>query len=321
MTTLILTKKDVLQLLVMKDVISAVEQGFCDWTLGGGIMPPKAYLQVDGGDFRAMPASLPSAAGMKWVNVHAGNPQRGLPTVMAVLVYNDPGTGYPLAVMDATDITAYRTGAAAAIASKYLAREGSNTMGVIGAGRQAYTQILAHLEIFKFNKIKIYDISREAVDKLLKSLPDYPLEASSLFDAVQSDIVCTVTTAREPVIKKEWVSPGTHINAVGADAEGKQELEPSILKSACVVVDDIRQAAKAGEINVPITRGYYSQHEVYGTLGELTTGQKRGRTGDSQITVFDSTGVAIEDIAVARLLFDCAKENNVGINLNLVDTQ
>lgn len=320
MTTLILTKKDVLRLMVMKDVISVVEQGFRDWITGGGVMPPKAYLQVEKGDFRAMPASLPAAAGMKWVNVHKENPQKGLPTVMAVLVYNDPLTGYPLAVMDATDITAYRTGATAALASKYLARKNSSILGIVGAGRQAYTQILAHMEIFKFSKIKIYDVATQVTDKLIQSLSNYPLEASSLIETVQSDIVCTVTTARQPIIEQKWVLPGTHINAVGADAEGKQELEPQILKSACVVVDDIRQAVKAGEINVPITQGYYSQHEVYGTLGELVTNQKRGRTDDSQITIFDSTGVAIEDIAVAHLLFDCARKKKVGINLNLVDT-
>ena len=319
MTTLILTRNDVKKLMVMKDVIAVVEQGFHDWTEGAGIMPPKAYLQVSDGDFRAMPAYLPSAAGLKWVNVHINNPQKGLPTVMAVIIYNDPDTGYPLAIMDGTDITAYRTGATAAIASKYLARKNSNTLGIVGAGRQSYTQILAHVELFKFDKIKVFDISPDVTKKLIESLPEYPLEASSIIDAVQSDIVCTVTTARQPVIKKEWILSGTHINAVGADAEGKQELEPEILKMASVVVDDIRQAVKAGEINVPITKGIYSQHEVYGTLGEVITGKKRGRVDDNEITLFDSTGVAIEDIAVARLLFNCAKEQGVGIAVKMID--
>jgi alanine dehydrogenase len=319
MPTLILTRRDTLKLLVMKDVLRVVEQGFRDWTEGNGIMPPKAYLQVKDGDFRAMPALLPGTAGLKWVNVHAGNPQKGLPTVMAVLICNDPATGYPMAVMDATDITAYRTGATAAIASKYLARKNSNTMGVIGAGRQAYTQILAHAELFSFRKIKACDVFPQVTERLIKSLPDYPIEASSIVDTVQSDIVCTVTTARQPVVKRGWVLPGTHINAIGADAEGKQELEPTVLKISRVVVDDIRQAAKAGEINVPITRGIYSQHEVYGTLGELVTGKKSGRTDDRQITIFDSTGVAIEDIAVAHLLYTSAREKGIGLTVNLVD--
>lgn len=319
MPTLILTRRDTLKLLTMTDVIRVVEQGFRDWMEGNGVMPPKAYLQVKDGDFRAMPASLPGAAGLKWVNVHTGNPSKGLPTVMAVLICNDPSNGYPLAVMDATDITAYRTGATAAIASKFLAKKDSATLGVVGAGRQAYTQILAHVELFKFKKIKVYDISPQVTERLIRSLPQYPLAASTLIDAVQSDIVCTVTPARQPIVKQEWLQPGTHINAVGADAEGKQELESTILRAARVVVDDIRQATKAGEINVPITKGLYTQHEVYGTLGELIIGTKNGRKDNREITIFDSTGVAIEDIAVAHLLYTSARAKKIGLSINLVD--
>lgn len=319
MPTLILTRRDTLKLITMKDVISAVEQGFRDWVKGSGVMPPKAYLQVKDGDFRAMPASLPGAAGIKWVNVHPGNPAKGLPTVMAVLICNDPSTGYPLAIMDATNITAYRTGATSAIASRFLARKNSKTLGVVGAGRQAYTQILGLLEYFSFQKIKVYDISPPVAERLVKLLSGHPVQASSLVDVVQSDIVCTVTPARQPIVKKEWILPGTHINAVGADAEGKEELEPEIIKTARVVVDDIRQAAKAGEINVPISKGIYSQHEVYGTLGELVTGQKKGRVDDKEITIFDSTGVAIEDIAVAHMLYVKAEEQGIGLSINLVD--
>lgn len=319
MPTLLLTKKDVTGLLVMKDIIRVVEQGFRDWAEGKGEMPPKCYLQVKDGDFRAMPAALPEAAGMKWVNVHPGNPAKGLPTVMALLVYNDPTTGYPLAVMDATDLTAYRTGATAAIASKYLARKNTRTLGLVGAGRQAYTQILAHVELFSFKEIWVYDIFPEAIERLARSLPQYPLKSATLQEAIQADIVCTVTPARAPVVKKEWLLPGTHINAIGADAEGKEELEPDVLKISTVFVDDLRQAVKAGEINVPIARGLYTPKEVHANLGEVITGNKRGRTSDSQITVFDSTGVAIEDIAVAKLLYERAHETGVGLKLDFVD--
>jgi alanine dehydrogenase len=319
MPTLLLTRKDVNNLISMKDIIRVVEQAFRDWTEGRGAMPPKAYLQVKDGDFRAMPAALPGAAGMKWVNVHTGNPAQGLPTVMGVLIYNDPATGYPLAIMDATDITGYRTGATAAIASKYLARRNISTLGVVGAGRQAYTQIIAHLEFFTFKEIRAYDIFPKAAERLVSSLPQYPVKAVSLQEAIQSDIVCTVTPARQPVVKKEWVLPGTHINAIGADAEGKEELEPAVLKMATVVVDDLRQASKAGEINVPISKGLYLPEEVYANLGEVITGRKKGRTGDKQITIFDSTGVAIEDIAVASLMYGRAREKGVGLPVNLVE--
>ena len=309
MSTLLLTRNKVRELLVMREVIEAVEDAFVVWMEGRAVMPPKAYLVLDKGDFRAMPVGLPGAAGLKWVNVHPENRVRGLPTVMAVMIYNDPETGYPLAVMDATEITAYRTGAASAIASKYLVRHNSKSLGIIGAGSQAYTQIKAHIELFEINSINVFDLFADATDTLIKNMPDYPIKSCSLEEASASDIVCTLTTARTPFLKKEWIIPGTHINAVGADAKGKQELEPSILKGAVVVVDDLEQAKNAGEINVPVSQGIYSPEEVYATLGEIVTGRKRGRVDDTIITVFDSTGVAIEDLAVAKLIYEKTKQS------------
>ncbi len=318
METLLLNKSAVKDLLKMPDVIRAVEDAFRALGQGKASMPTKAYLTVEQGDFRAMPAAIPGAAGMKWVNVHPQNPARGLPTIMAIIIYNDPETGYPLAIMDATDITAYRTGATSAIASKYLARQDSHTLGIVGAGRQAYTQILAHAELFDLKLIKVFDLSKTATEKLIDSFPDYPLKECSLAKVVASDIVCTLTPSRLPVVKKEWVIPGTHINAVGADAEGKEELEPSILKEAMVVVDDLRQASIAGEINVPISRGLFSITEVYATLSEIIVGKKPGRTDKNLITVFDATGVAIEDVATAKLIYEKTKETGNYTTLDLI---
>jgi alanine dehydrogenase len=308
MPTLLLDRNAVRTLMKMADVINVVEEAFRMCGEGKGRMPAKVYLSVEHGDFRAMPAALPGCAGIKWVNVHPRNPPHGLPSVMAVLIYSDPETGYPLAIMDATEITAYRTGAAAAIASKYLARRNPHTMGVIGAGYQAYTQILAHAELFGPISISAFDISEAAVDRLAQSLPHRSIRSCPIQEAVASDVVCTLTPSRSPIIKKEWVSPGTHINAVGADAPGKQELDPSILTEAIVVVDDLTQASHSGEINVPIQKGLYSADEVYGTLAEVIVGQKKGRTDSRAISVFDSTGIAVEDIAVAKLLFEKAQQ-------------
>jgi len=308
MPTVLLDRKAVKTLIRMPDVVNVVEEAFRMCGEGKGKMPPKVYLSVEHGDFRAMPAALPGCAGMKWVNVHPQNSSLGLPSIMAVLIYNDPKTGYPLAIMDATEITAYRTGAAAAIASKYLARRDSHTIGLIGAGFQAYTQILAHAEVFKPISINAFDISEAAVDKLMHSLPQFSIRKCSIHEAVTSDIVCTLTPSRSPIVKKEWIVPGTHINAVGADAPGKQELDPLILKEAIVVVDDMKQASGSGEINVPIQKGAYSIGEVYGTLAEVIVGKKKGRTDSKVVTVFDSTGIAVEDIAVAKLLFEKAQQ-------------
>jgi len=308
MPTLLLDRNAIKTLIRMSDVINVVEEAFKMCGEGKGKMPPKVYLAVEQGDFRAMPAALPGCAGVKWVNVHPRNPSLGLPSIMAILIYNDPETGYPLAIMDATEITAYRTGAAAAIASKYLARRDSHTIGIIGAGFQAHTQILAHAELFDPISINGFDVSKTAVDRLMHSFPQFSVKNCSIQEAVASDIVCTLTPSRSPIIKKEWIAAGTHINAVGADAPGKQELDPLILKEAVVVVDDLKQASSSGEINVPVQKGIYSIGEIYGTLAELVVGKKKARTDNRLITVFDSTGIAVEDIAVAKLLFEKAQQ-------------
>jgi alanine dehydrogenase len=307
MPTLLLDRNAVKNLMRMRDVIDAVEEAFRMCGEGRGKMPAKTYLSLEHGDFRAMPAALPGCAGVKWVNVHPRNRSLGLPSIMAILIYSDPETGYPLAIMDATEITAYRTGAAGAIASKYLARRDLHTMGVIGAGYQAYTQILAHAELFNLISVTAFDISKAAVDRLAQSLPHFSIRSRSIEEAAASDVVCTLTTSRSPIVRKEWIRPGTHINAVGADAPGKQELDPSILKDAIVVVDDLTQASHSGEINVPIEKGLYSPNEVYGTLAEVIVGRNKGRTESKAITVFDSTGIAVEDVAVAKLLFEKAQ--------------
>ncbi len=318
MATLLLDREATTKLLEMPRVLAAVEEAFLLLAQGRAVMPPKAYLVVEQGDFRAMSAAVPGAAGVKWVNVHTGNRDKGLPTVMAVFIYSDPETGYPLAVMDGTGITAYRTGAAAAIASKYLARKDATTLGLIGAGRQAETQVLAHAEFFLLEKIRVHDPSAVAIEMLTAALPRFSFEVCSLEAAVASDIVVTLTPSRSPLVKRQWVLPGTHLNAVGADAAGKQELDHGILLDACVIVDDLGQAGAAGELNVPLSRGDYRAEDVYATLGAIVSGDLPGRGDDSMITVFDSTGVAIEDVAVARLLYEAAMADGGYPSIDLV---
>ena len=319
MPTLLINKKEVQNLIRMSEVIAVVETAFKDWANGQGDMPSKVYLKVKDGDFRAMPAALPGVAGLKWVNVHTGNVAKGLPTVMAVLIYNDPATGYPLAIMDATEATAFRTAATSAIASKYLARKDSRTLGIVGAGRQSYYHIIAHQQIFNLKEIRVCDIFPEATERLIESLKNMPIKKCSIEEVVKADIVCTLTPAQHPVVEKKWLVPGTHINAVGADAEGKEELEPAILNEALLVVDDLRQASHAGEINVPVSKGLLKKGQIYAELGEIIAGRKKGRTDNQTITLFDSTGLAIEDIAVAKLLYNKALKTGTGLSVSLVD--
>jgi alanine dehydrogenase len=318
MPTLLLTRQDTLGLITMPETLQAVEQAFTDYATGKASMPSKAYLTLNKGDFRAMPAAVPGAAGLKWVNVHLGNPRQGLPTVMAVVIYSDPETGYPLSIMDATEITAFRTGAAAAIASKHLAKQNAQSLGLIGAGKQAQTQLLAHLEYFKFTEIRVYDRSPEAAAAFKELFSSYPIKVVSLEEACGGDIVCTLTPSRTPFVKREWLKPGAHINAVGADAPGKEELDPEILVDALVVVDDIEQSTHAGELNVPFGKGLFNASQIYATLGELTSGAKPGRTDENTVTVFDSTGLAIQDVATARFIYEKARTRGVGLAFDFI---
>ncbi|MBN1368647.1 MAG: ornithine cyclodeaminase family protein [Dehalococcoidaceae bacterium] len=321
MATLILARSDVINLIDMGSVIQSVEGAFRDLYNGLAQMPAKVYIAVEKGDFRAMPAALPGAAGIKWVNVHPDNPCRGMPTVMGLLIYSDPETGYPLAVMDATEITAYRTGAAAAIAARYMARPGSCSLGLVGAGRQAYTQLEAHNEIFSFSEIFVFDIDGGRAEALIKAYPHLPITFKPLETVCSCDIVCTTTPARQPVVKLDMLKPGAHINAVGADACGKQELEPEILQVGRVVVDDPDQSIKAGEINVAVSRGLFQPGQIAATLSQVIAGEKPGRENERQITIFDSTGIAIQDIAVARSVYQKAKHTARGryLEIPLVD--
>jgi len=315
----LLTASDIKKIINMPNTLAAVETAFREYGFGKVVIPPKLYLDLKhyGGDFRAMPAYVEKSAGLKWVSVYPGNPGKGLPTVLAMLVLNDPETGFPLAIMDATQITGYRTGAAGGVAANYLARKDSTALGLIGAGAQAKTQLLALLNYFEFEKIYMWSLREEDIERFQADFEDLPIESASIETAAGCDIVCTTTPSREFIVKREWVKEGAHINAIGADAAGKQELDPRILADAKVVVDDITQAKHSGEINVAIKRESFAEVDIYATLGEIVTGAKRGRIGN-EITVFDSTGLAIQDIATARMLLDKAKAEGIGHDFDVI---
>lgn len=314
----------ILPLREIKKVISAVEKAFFDFAEKKVQMPPKMYLNFEEfeGDLRIMPSfsNTLQLAGTKLVNVHPKNPEKGLPTVMAVIILHDPKTGIPLAIMDGTWITALRTGAASAIATKYLARKNAKTLGVVGAGFQAITQIAAISKVKKLREILVYDIKEKAIENLAKVLKKekIKIKKGSLEEVCKKDILVTSTPAREPVVKKEWILPGTHINAIGADAKGKQELDPQILVKAKIVVDCLEQASHSGEINVPLEKGIIKKEEIYGELGEIVAKKKPGREKDEEITIFDSTGLAIQDLYTANLVYKIAKSKKIGKEIKII---
>lgn len=318
---LIISRTVVTQIIETGRVLDAVEGAFRAHGLGQVRMPPKVYLELPeyGGDLRAMPAFVNGAAGIKWVNSHPGNPAKhGKPTVMALLIYNDPETGEPLAVMDATVITKHRTAAASAIATKYLARPGSKSMGLIGCGVQALPHIVYIDHVMNLDTILLYDRVKERALALACSMPDKCRVVSSPAEAASADIVTTITPGHEKVLWKKQVSAGCHINAVGADALGKQEMDHEILHMAKVLVDDMAQATHSGEVSTPLHDGTYSESQILGTLGEVITGKIRARTAPEDITLFDSTGLAIQDIVVAKYLYARALETGLGFSSDII---
>ena len=317
MKTLLLTRSDVEGIATMELAVTAVETAFATFGRGEATMPPKVYLPIadHDGDFRAMPARLGESAGIKWVNVHARNPARyGLPTVMAVYVLNDPANAFPLAIMDGTLLTALRTGAAGAVASKYLAQSSPKTIGFIGCGAQAYTLHGTHGVVFEQFETLAFDRDAANAQRFAEAVDGRVVPLS---EAANADIVCTATPSRAPFLEASWVRPGAHINAMGADAPGKRELSLEILKSAAVYIDDIHQATSSGEINVPLANGDFTIDEIAGTLGEVVAGILP-RPELSTSTVFDSTGLAIQDVSLARAIYDEARARSLGREIDLL---
>ncbi|HLL85529.1 MAG TPA: hypothetical protein VK420_22850, partial [Longimicrobium sp.] len=215
-----------------------------------------------------------------------------------------------------TLLTAWRTGAAGGVAAKYLARKNPRTLGLVGCGVQARVLIDSHRAVFGDGLELLLADASEATAKALQAEKGgrvvSPREASG------ADIVCTSTPVRTPVVKREWIRPGAHINAMGADAPGKQELEARILLDGRIFIDDTEQALHSGEVNVPLHDGLLKPEQIAGTLGEVLAGKKPGRTRDDEITIFDSTGLAVQDLSLARALYEAARAKGVGQSIDLV---
>jgi alanine dehydrogenase len=323
--TILLKQSEIKNIISMKEIINALEIGFKAHANNELQMPPKEYIFFPEGDWRIMPCYVESRgeAGVKCVNVHPQNPLKyKLPTVMALIELIDPDTGVPLAVMDGTWITDMRTGASAGVATKYLAKDGASKVGIIGAGRQACTQLDALNAVMEIEEAKIFcrtcssrtDFAKMASEK-------YGIDAIAVGTpkeaVIDVDVLVTTTPSRKPLIKEEWVSPGTHINAMGADAPGKEELDNNLLKKSKIIIDSWEQASHSGEINIPVSKGLITQDDIYATLGEIVLGKKLRRQGD-EITVFDSTGLAVQDLVTAWEIYLRAKNEGIGQKIDFL---
>ncbi|WP_323677518.1 ornithine cyclodeaminase family protein [Halorubellus sp. PRR65] len=328
MDTLLLDSADVDENAQMGDVVAAVEAAFAAYEEGRTKMPAKSYVDLPkyNGDFRSMPAYMAAddwdAAGIKWVNVHPENPEKfDLPTVMGTMIYSDPETAVPLAIMDGTELTMKRTGAAAAVATDHLAVEDATSLGIVGAGVQSYTQLDAIAQVRDIQRVVVSDVRDEAVERFKDVYgDDFDVERGEISDAAHCDVVSTVTPVEDPIVQAEDVGDHTHVNAMGADAEGKHEIADDVLLDAKVVIDDFEQCTHSGEVNVPFGTGVMDADDIYGEIGEIVSGVREGRTGEDGVTVFDSTGLAIQDVAAAHVVYEHAFENDNGTPFELIQT-
>lgn len=297
-------------------LIARLRQDYAAWATFQKV--PRLATHFPEGVIELMPIADDSYYAFKYVNGHPNNPAAQKLTVAAVGMLSDVNTGYPLLITEMTVLTAFRTAAASALASTYLAREQSQAFGMIGTGAQAEFQVLAHQVALGMTEVFYYDVDPAAMTKFENNLQAYPLTLHRCESAAAviaaSDIVTTATADKRvaTVIKAAALKPGLHINAIGGDCPGKTELDVSALAQCKIVVQYLAQTLVEGEIQ------HLHQPEVYAELWELAGGKKPGRTQEDEVTVFDSVGFALEDYSVLRVLYDCASHLQLGEHPNIV---
>ncbi len=323
--TLLLTRGDVAALLTLEECVAAVEHAFALQAEGKALGPGVLGLHVPGGGFHVKAAGLPLGRFYVAAKLNANfpdNPARGLPTIQGVVVLSDGETGQPLALMDSMEITVLRTGAATAVAARYLARPDARVATIVGCGRQGRIQLAALASVRKLERVYAMDrdatISRQFAHQMSAELGVDVRPVAVLAEASrQSDLWVTCTPSRSPLLGRKDVAPGAFVAAVGADNEHKQELDPGLLAAASVVVDSLEQCAVIGDLHHALRSGAMSLADVHAELSEVVVGRKPGRRSPDDIVIFDSTGVAIEDVAAAAVVYEKAIGAARGIAIDL----
>jgi ornithine cyclodeaminase/alanine dehydrogenase-like protein (mu-crystallin family) len=303
----VFSQEDVFAAISPAEAIERVREGFVEYAAGQWEMPPKVYLEAPpSGDFRAMPAKGAGLAILKWVTSFPQNPQAGLPVVMGMVCVSSSETGEPLALVDVRSVTALRTGAVAALAAQELAREDARSVGIIGCGLHGAwaARCLAAAE---YGPGVCHDPDPEAAGRLAGELG---WEAGSREDALACDIVTCVTPGSEPVVLERDLRRGVHLNMLGADGPGKAEAEIGVVTKAELFCDEWAQASHGGELTGAVEAGLVSREDVR-QLGDVMTGAVQGRTSPEAVTLFDSTGLAIQDLAICLALLDAHRSKAV----------
>ena len=319
--TLLLTGHDVAALLSIEECMAAVEHAFRLY--GEGRTQPPGILGFHAGDggFHIKAGLLELNRSYFAAKVNANFPDNvqrsGLPMIQGVVVLCNAQNGYPLALMDSIEITIQRTGAATGVAAKYLARPNSKTATICGCGNQGRISLRALTKVLPLEKVWAYDRDQAQAQRFASDLTaalriDVEAVADLETAVEQSDVCVTCTPSRRPFLRADFVAPGTFIAAVGADSPEKQELEPAMLSRNKVVVDVLEQCATIGELHHALDAGAITSEGVYGELGEVIAGVKPGRTSSDEIIIFDSTGMALQDVVTAASVYEKALREDAG---------
>jgi ornithine cyclodeaminase len=327
---LLLSRREVEELLDLDALIDALEGAMVDLSAGRASVPHRVGALVEDRDglLAAMPGYTPSAGALtsKLVTLFPLNAGTGLPTHQAVIAVFDPNNGRPVALMDGTAITAIRTGAGSALATRLLAREDATTIAILGTGVQARSHARAVTLVRAFTEMRVVGRDRAKADALAKELAgelDLPVRvAASWQDACDgADVVCATAHAFEPVVRREWLTPGVHVTSIGYNPKGR-EVDDATVAEALVVVESRAAAlapfpAGSNDLLQPIEQGLITADHVHGEIGELVDGSKPGRTSSQQITLYKSVGVAVQDGTAAALVLRAASERGAGREVEL----
>lgn len=324
-----LTRAELRRLVPMTDAIELMKVAFAELSAGRAISPLRTVLPLQEGAAHAlyMPAYVPAlgALGVKVVSVFSGNPARGLPLIHALVCLIDPDTGEPLAILDGTYLTALRTGAVSGAATDLLARADSRVLVTFGAGAQGVTQVAAVCAVRPIERVIVVDPNPDARDRFQSAVAaDWQdlLERLEFSDdrrvVREADVVCAATTSRTPVFDDADVQAGTHINAVGAYTPEMQEIPPETVRRSTVVVDAMDAAlAEAGDLIKPLREGIIGREFLERELGMVAAGLVPGRSSENEVTFFKSVGNAVQDMVVARRAVDRARDEGVGMTIEL----
>jgi alanine dehydrogenase len=322
---LLLTRREITGMMTPQDYLAAVEAGFRSYAGGSAELAAPMHISAHDGGFHAKGARVALDRGYVAVKLNGnfpGNPRRrGLPTIQGVVILCDADDGSVLAVMDSIEITLRRTAAASALAARYLARPDADCVAILGCGAQGRVQLAALADVLPVKRAFVWDLDREKARAFARDIgPALCIDVTAVPEAGDatrsSSVIVTATTSRAPFLTRDMVSAGAFVAAVGADSPEKSELAPELMAQAMIIVDILAQAATMGDLHHALDAGCITLAEVHAELGDLVVRRKVGRTTPDEITVFDSTGAALQDVASAARIYERAIASGTGSFIN-----